>query len=86
MKTLYFVNVIEEVEDHSTSRPTVTRNDRFNFSAHPYLAKYQAKYDAMTRVVNLEQDVGWNEAQLQVISSRSGIFDGFPLPDTAAWR
>lgn len=86
MKTLYFVNTIEEVEDHSTSPPTVTRNDRSNFGAQPYLAKYQTKYDAMSRVISLEQDLGWNEAQLQVNLRRSGIFDGFPLPDAALVR
>ena len=86
MKTLYFENTIEEEVDFSTSPPTVTPHDRFNFGVKPHDAKYQAKYDAMTRIVSLEQDVGWNEAKLQVILRRSGIFDGFPLPDATLVR
>jgi hypothetical protein len=86
MQTLYFVNTIEEVEDRSTSPPTVTQQDRFNFGSKPYHAKYQAKYDAMTRFVSLDKDVGWDEAKLQIVLRRSGIFKGFPLPDAALVR
>jgi hypothetical protein len=40
----------------------------------------------MTRVVSLTQDVGWDEAQLQVILRRRGIFDGYPVPDAVLVR
>jgi len=86
MMTLYFVNTIGEVEDHSTSPPTIRRDDSSSFGARPYDAKYQAKYDAMQRIVSLTHDVGWDEAKLQMVLRRSGIFEGFPLPDAALVR
>lgn len=86
MQTLYFVNTIEEVEDHSTTPPTVIQRDSSSFGARPYAAKHQAKYDAMTREVSLVGDVGWDEAQLQINLRRSGIFEGFPIPDVALVR
>lgn len=36
--------------------------------------------------MSLEQDVGWNEAKLQTILRRSGIFEGFPIPDAVLVR
>jgi hypothetical protein len=81
MKTLYCLTYSEAHTNFATNPPTKSVVSKSIFDIKPYDAKYQAKYDSMMRRVSITTDVGWDEAQLQMILRRADFWDNFPLDD-----